>query len=118
VRHLAREFLHDREHLVHDAAAERVAPRVHAVEHQWAAAWTTRQARERALAAGAPSAAQQLVQAGLFDQRAMRASAARSRAAAVLLEDAGQRRSSLASATLTASLDLRAILIVPNRASS
>jgi superfamily II DNA or RNA helicase len=70
------------------------------------------QRRERALMLPAPSAARELVQGGLFDGRALRAQAARTRAASALLAASEERLESLASAqTLTTAIDLSAILI-------
>jgi hypothetical protein len=52
-------------------------------------------ARERAVAAAHPSAAQPLVQAGLFDRRALNQAAARRQAVALLTRDAAARLASL-----------------------
>ena len=73
--------------------------------------------RERDIAAAAPSAASQLVQAGLFDRRAVRAADARRRAAGALLDDAGERIRALdAAERLTPSIELVAkLLIAPGR---
>ncbi len=69
--------------------------------------------RERAIAAAIPGAARQVVQAGLFDRRAIRTADARRHAAGVLLAEADDRRDALhASRQLTASFDVRAKLVV------
>jgi len=60
--------------------------------------------------------AQHLVQGGLFDQRMLRATAARMRASSALLEEAERRRETFLSASrLTATLSLSAILLVASR---
>jgi hypothetical protein len=69
------------------------------------------QRRERALMRPAPSV---LMQSGLFDGRALRAQAARTRAADMLVEASEERLESLASSqALTTAIDLSAILIAP-----
>lgn len=68
--------------------------------------------RERAGAAVAPSVARELVQAGLFDERAVRARAHRQQAAGALLEESEQRTWSLRrSRALTPAIDLVAVLL-------
>lgn len=68
--------------------------------------------RERALMAPASLDAQEPIQDGLFDRRALRAQAARTGAASALLEAAQDRLESLAaSQTLTTAIELSAILI-------
>ena len=72
--------------------------------------------REAIIAPASSSVAQYLVQGSLFDQRMLRANAARMRASSALLEEAERRRETLLSASrLTASLSLCAILLVTSR---
>jgi hypothetical protein len=69
--------------------------------------------RECAIAAVVPAAARQLVQAGLFDRRAVRAADARRRAAGTRRADAQDRLHALrASDRLTVSFDVAAKLFV------
>ena len=63
------------------------------------------QHRERAMAAGLPSAARTLVQAGLFENRALKARMSERRVAALMLEDADERAD-----RETASLDVESII--------
>ena len=63
------------------------------------------QHRERAMAAGLPSAARTLVQAGLFENRALKARMSERRVAALMLEDADERAD-----RQTASLDVESII--------
>jgi superfamily II DNA or RNA helicase len=72
--------------------------------------------RERAMAAAVPQAARHLVQAGLFDRRAVRMVEARRRAVGALLDDAGERIDALnASEQLTRGLELTAKLLIATR---
>ena len=69
--------------------------------------------RERAILQSLPSAARQLVQAGLFDQRAIRASGARQHVSDTRRADAEERLDALAAARrLERSVHLRAVLLV------
>ncbi len=65
-------------------------------------------ARERALAQKLPSTAQRLVQAGLFDSRALRQSSARQRTATLLSEESDER---LTEGRSEAQLSVRATLV-------
>jgi hypothetical protein len=115
-RHAVRTFLDLREPAVRAALLVSKAPSLADVAAAHRSALETRQARERALRGPASSAARDLVQAGLFDGRALREHAARQRAAATLIEASGERLDSLASAqTLTTAIDLSAILLAPGR---
>jgi superfamily II DNA or RNA helicase len=85
-----------------------------------ARAVTAARQREREIASAIPGAAQRLVQAGLFDRRALRAAAAR-RESAGLLRDEGQMIAASLDAAerLSVSVDLRGILLLGGaRASS
>ena len=74
-------------------------------------------AREQAIAMPRVSVARVLVQGGLFDQRAVRAGAARARTAATLLEETAQHVDALMSHShLTPALRLTAILVSAARA--
>jgi hypothetical protein len=91
-----------------------MAPRARVVEEQCDRVVNSLARRERAIAAAVPSAAEQLVQAGLFDQRAIRAQAARSRSANTLFEAVEDQALWLASAgALTTVCDLAAVLFAP-----
>jgi hypothetical protein len=80
------------------------------------AAISRQRQRENELAQAPPSAAQQLVQAGLFDRRAVRAAADREQVAVALHEDTHRQVKSLSSAMgLTVSTDQRAILFIRRR---
>jgi hypothetical protein len=74
--------------------------------------------RERAILHALPSSATRLVQAGLFDQRAVRMSTTRSHLSASLLEEAGRRIDALSrSSNLEKSVQLCAVLVVATRRS-
>jgi superfamily II DNA or RNA helicase len=69
--------------------------------------------RERAVASCAPAAARQIVQAGLFDRRALRDAGVRRRAAEALLSESGDRIEALGAARrLTQSFEVAAKLII------
>ncbi len=69
--------------------------------------------REHVIGSAAVSAARQLVQAGLFDRRTIRASRDRARSEADLLEETNERLKRLAACSrLTPSLELHSILLV------
>jgi hypothetical protein len=87
------------------------------VAHRCARASAALAEREQAIATPRLSAAKLLVQAGLFDQRSVRAGAVRARAAATLLEETEQHVDALLShSRLTPALRLTAILVSTNRA--
>jgi hypothetical protein len=72
--------------------------------------------REKVVALPTQFAARQLVQAGLFDRRAIRADQERERAAAAILEETDRRIQALdARLPLTPSLTLAALLLVEDR---
>ena len=86
------------------------------IRSRWAASTAAAVERERAIAASLPSAASQLVQAGLFDRREVRTSAARSCVAAELLHDSLRRIDALnARAPLQASVTVRGVLFAGTR---
>ncbi|MEO6212199.1 MAG: DEAD/DEAH box helicase [Vicinamibacterales bacterium] len=76
---------------------------------QHAALGRSLQRRERWLAEHLPSVAQQLVQAGLFDGRAMRYSEARRRTATLLTDEIEQRSSRIGAVELTTRVTLVAV---------
>ena len=87
--------------------------RLEGIASEWrqAAAWLAD--RDRSILQSLPSAATRLVQAGLFDQRAIRMSALRARASALLTEEIGRRLHDItASSTLHPSAQLCAVLVV------
>ena len=94
----------------------RAADRVERIRERCAAAATAMAKREAIITRSASSVAQHLVQGSLFDQRVLRANAARLRVSSALLEEADRRLETvLAASRLTAALRLSAILLVTNR---
>lgn len=72
---------------------------------------TSLERRERAMVQSRPSAARQLVQAGLFDRRAIRTHQAQRRSAGALLEESEARIASLnAAMNVSTSVELTAVL--------
>jgi hypothetical protein len=72
--------------------------------------------RDATLAVPAASTARELVQVGLFDGRALKALAARRRAAGTLLEESRRRlAASAGEGTLETSVDLKAVLLARDR---
>ena len=111
-RRLVREFVDAREPAVRAALVVSRASHLADIAAAHGATIEALQRRERALMLPAPSAARELVQSGLFDGRALRAKAVRTRAASALLEASEERLESLASAhALTTTVELSAILI-------
>jgi ERCC4-related helicase len=111
-RRVVREFIETREPAVRAALVLSKASHLAEVAVSHASKVAALQRRERALMLPAPSAAQGLVQGGLFDGRAVRAQAARTRAAAALVEASEERLESLATArALRTTVELSAILI-------
>ena len=93
-----------------------VADRVRRITERCAAASAAMARREAIIAPPPSSVAQHLVQGSLFDQRMLRASAARMRVSSALLEEAERRLETLLSASrLTPALSLSAILLVTSR---
>jgi superfamily II DNA or RNA helicase len=116
MRQVVRGFLESRERVVRELVAGHMGSRVADLERRHIRALTSLASRERSMTAALPSPSQQLVQAGLFDGRAIRAKAVRTASVAALLEAAGQRLASLStSARLEARFDLRAILVTSKR---
>ena len=94
----------------------RAADHVKGIRDRCAVAVEAMARREAIMARASSSVAQYLVQGSLFDQRMLRANAARMRVSSALLEEAERRRETLLSASrLTASLSLSAILLVASR---
>jgi superfamily II DNA or RNA helicase len=88
-----------------------LAERISRITTSHGAAVAALEEREAAIARAVPSAARELVQAGLFDSRAVRAHQARRRAAGTLLEESEQRLRSLGSAErLALTIDVAAVL--------
>lgn len=117
VRRLVRGFVESHGMAVHEAVSDTFADPADLVAAEVGRAVSSLEQRERSLVAAMPSAARQLVQAGLFDQRALRANAARGRAAAVQMDDAERQLEALAAAKrLAFKLDLRAVLVATSRA--
>jgi superfamily II DNA or RNA helicase len=116
VRRLVQGFVESRGKAVHQAVRDQFAGPADLVAAEAGRAVSSLEHRERSLVAAMPSAARQLVQAGLFDQRALRADAVRRRAAAAQMDDVGGRLSGLAAARrLALKLDLRAVLVASSR---
>jgi len=92
------------------------ADRVRRITDRCAAASAAMARREAIIAPPASSVAQHLVQGSLFDQRMLRASAARMRVSSALLDEAQRRLETLLSASrLRPALSLSAILLVTSR---
>ena len=87
--------------------------RLEGIAGEWRHAAALQADRERSILQSLPSAATQLVQAGLFDQRARRMSAARARASGLLADEIGRRLHDLThSPALDTSVQLCAVLVV------
>ncbi len=111
-RRVIREFVEAREPAVRAALLVSKESHLATVAASHGSRVEALQHRERALMLPTPADALELVQGGLFDRRALRAQADRTRAASALLEASEQRLESLASArTLTTVVELSAILI-------
>ena len=111
-RRVIHEFLEAREPAVRAALLVSRASHLADVAASHSSRIAALHRRERALMVPANLDAQEPVQNGLFDRRALRAQAARTGAASALLEAAQDRLESLAaSQTLTTAVDLSAILI-------
>ena len=110
-RRAIREFMETREPAVRAALLVRMTSHLADVASAHATVVEGSQRREHALMLQGP-AARELVQSGLFDGRALRAHAARQRAAATLVEASEERLESLASErAVRTAVDLSAILI-------
>jgi hypothetical protein len=102
---------------VEQAILARVDGHLNEVARRCARAAAALAAREQAIVTPRLSAARLLVQGGLFDQRAVRAGAARTRTSATLLEETAQHVDALRShSDLTPALRLTAILVSADRA--
>ena len=110
-RRAIREFMETREPAVRAALLVSMTSHLADVASAHATVVEASQRREHALMLQGP-AARELVQSGLFDGRALRAHAARQRAAATLVEASEERLESLASErAVRTAVDLSAILI-------
>lgn len=118
VRRFVHWFVAAREAAVDDGISRTAAARSAAISMDIRRAIDALERRERAIAVTLPSTAQQLVQAGLFDRRALLARAARTRAAGEQHLEIRRALDGLAGARdLSASLDLRAVLFaIPDAA--
>jgi superfamily II DNA or RNA helicase len=113
VRQLAEGFLRQREGAVRAAVLAAYAGELDAAATSRVAALDAMAQREHAMASARPSAARELVQAGLFDGRALRLLEARRLASATLLDASEDRLRSLAEArSLATTTELTAVLIV------
>ena len=101
---------------VRDVIAERLRATIERIRDAHRAVAARLDRRERDIASVIPEAASQLVQAGLFDRRAVRTADARRRAMGGLLAEAEERIDALgASAQLTTSIELLAKLSMVSR---
>jgi superfamily II DNA or RNA helicase len=113
VRRLAEDFLRQREAAVRAAVLAAYAGELDAAATIREAALDAMAQREHAMAGARPAAARELVQAGLFDGRALRALEARRLVSATLLDASEDRLRSLAeSRSLATTTELTAVLIV------
>ncbi len=113
LRRLVSRFRESDEPAIPKLVRQHFAADLERISVRWQEAAASMTRREREIVECGSSAATQLVQAGLFDQRAVRASAARSHAAALQLEEAARRVDALvSSARLQESIDLCAVLVV------
>jgi superfamily II DNA or RNA helicase len=104
------------ERQVHDVIAERFRAAIERVGDAHRAVAASLERRERDIASVIPEAATQLVQAGLFDRRAVKAADERRRQIGGRLADARERIDALGtSGQLTTSIDLRAKLTLAVR---
>jgi superfamily II DNA or RNA helicase len=116
LRTLVSRFRHADEPLVRARVREHYLAHLEDIAHDWNEAGALLIDRERAILHALPSPAARLVQAGLFDQRAVRMSATRSHLSASLLEEATRRIDALAhSSDLEKSVQLCAFLVVAMR---
>lgn len=116
VRRLIGEFIASRERPMRQAAGNSVAGAAGLVAEQVRRAVSTLERRERGLAARMPSTARQLVQAGLFDRRAVRAHADQVRIADAQREEVDRQLAALAAARRVGfTLDLQAVLLATDR---
>jgi superfamily II DNA or RNA helicase len=101
---------------VRSAIEEATRPRLNDIRRMHALGVEALDRREAAMAATVSSGAQQIVQASLFDQRAIRRAAAKRRAAASLLDEAERRAGARSeSRRLVLAVDLAAVLFTNRR---
>jgi superfamily II DNA or RNA helicase len=113
IKRWARRLLHFVQPAAAAHALELARQRIGTVRPEYQRALAARRQREDDLSATLASAAVQLVQAGLFDRRAVRAVETRRRSTTALREQAETAIENLENANrLTASAELRAILII------
>jgi hypothetical protein len=113
LRDLLNRFLGADERHTRGLLQQRVAPYLAAVAARNEAAAAAIAERERAILRALPSAASRLVQAGLFDQRAIRASSARQQLSAARVTDAEWRLDAIRSASRVGqSITLCAAIVV------
>ena len=111
IRDAVRRWLDVREPIVRAAIGTRIEPDLAGIERACGAAIEGMARRDAALARCIGSTARRLVQAGLFENRAVNAARARRRVAAGLLEDLGDRCAAAAKeVTLTRRLEPVAFL--------
>ena len=113
-RRVAREFMIKREPALRDAIAASYAARLADMERTRERNRAALDRRARVISAALPGAASDLVQAGLFDQRAIRARAAMRSSGAALLDQAEAAVEARSAARcLSLSLRLFGLLILP-----
>jgi hypothetical protein len=116
LRLLVNRFFASAEPRLREGVQTRFGPPMTATSSRWRNAAAAIAAREHAIVESLPSTATQLVQAGLFDQRAVRASSARSQVSAARRAEAARRVEALISSSdLQPSIEVRAVLVVPGR---
>jgi superfamily II DNA or RNA helicase len=116
LRTLVDRFRHVDEPVVRANVRQHYLAHLEDVAHGWSEATALLIDRERSILHALPSPATQLVQAGLFDQRAVRMSTTRSHLSASFLEEAGRRIDALSlSSDLEKSTQLCAFLVVATR---
>jgi superfamily II DNA or RNA helicase len=115
IRAVAREWLRRFEPALRSAATSGAALRLEEAARKYADCQDALDRRERAMAAALSSAAQQIVQAGLFDHRALRHAAERRRATAALLDESKRRSSALETRRLMPRVELVAVLLTVPR---
>jgi superfamily II DNA or RNA helicase len=112
VRRIAADFLMEHGSSLRDAALAAHAGTIAVVRTTHADALDAMERRERAIASALPSTAKVLVQAGLFDRRALGALRAKQRVSGALLEASDERLQSLdRTRALVAAAELTAVLI-------
>jgi hypothetical protein len=111
LRYATNEWVHTRERHARAVIASVISTRFEQIGANYRLSADALKARESAITRAIPSASKELVQAGLFDSRAVRARETRRRAARAVLADSASHLESLASARqLTLSLKVVAVL--------